>query len=149
MENPMPVLTNGCQAKRNDKLAKTMNIEELRKICLSIKGVEECLPFDNDTPVYKVMGKMVAYYSLTPKGGNFFVNLKCNPERSTELRERYEGVTKPYHVGDTLKWNSIYIESDVPDNLICELVYHSVDEVIAGLSKKLQAEYKNLLTEKF
>jgi len=119
-----------------------MNIEELREICMSVKGVEECLPFDNDTPVYKVMGKMFAYYSLTPKNGDFFVNLKCNPERSFDLREQYAGVTKGYHVGDTLKWNSVYIQSDVPDKLIRELVLHSVDEVIANLSKKKQDEYR-------
>ena len=120
-----------------------MNIEELRKICLSVKGAEECLPFDDDTPVYKVMGKMFAYYSLTPKGGRFFVNLKCYPERSVELRERYEGVTKGYHAGDTLKWNSVYLQNDVPDSVIRELVYHSVEEVVANLPKKLQAAYKD------
>ena len=120
-----------------------MNIEELREICLSIKGVEECLPFDDDTPVYKVMGKMFAYFSLTPKGGLFFVNLKCNPERSVELRERYEGVTKGYHAGDTLKWNSVYIQKDVPDSVIHELVLHSVEEVVANLPKKLQTAYKD------
>jgi predicted DNA-binding protein (MmcQ/YjbR family) len=119
-----------------------MNIEELREICLSVKGAEECLPFDDDTPVYKLMGKMFAYYSLTPKGGNFFVNLKCSPARSAELREQYEGVVKGYHAGDTLKWNSVYIQSDLPDRLIRELVYHSVCEVIAALPKKMQAEYR-------
>ncbi|MDR3266410.1 MAG: MmcQ/YjbR family DNA-binding protein, partial [Tannerella sp.] len=86
-----------------------MNIEELREICLSVQGVEECLPFDDDTPVYKVMGKMFAYYVLTPKGGEFFVNLKCNPQRTVELREHYEGITRAYHAGDTLKWNSVFI----------------------------------------
>jgi predicted DNA-binding protein (MmcQ/YjbR family) len=121
-----------------------MNIEELRDVCLSVRGVKECLPFDDDTPVYKVMNKMFAYYALTPRGGEFFVNLKCNPERSEELREQYEGITKGYHAGDTLKWNSVYIESDVPDELIRKLVYHSVDEVVNALSKKKKEEYKNL-----
>ncbi|MDR0811574.1 MAG: MmcQ/YjbR family DNA-binding protein [Paludibacter sp.] len=120
-----------------------MNIEELRDVCLSVRGVEECLPFDDDTPVYKVMGKIFAYYALTPRGGRFFVNLKCNPDRSTELRERYEGVTKAYHSGDTLKWNSVYIESDVPDTLIRELIHHSVNEVMNALPKKKREEYKN------
>ncbi|MDR2511919.1 MAG: MmcQ/YjbR family DNA-binding protein [Bacteroidales bacterium] len=122
-----------------------MNIEQLREICLSVPGCVECLPFDDDVPVYKVMGKMFAYYSLTPKGGKFFVNLKCNPERSIELRNRYEGVVRGYHAGDTLKWNSVYLESDIPDALIRELIDHSVNEVIMALPKVKQAEYGKLI----
>jgi len=121
-----------------------MNIEDLRNFCLSVRGVEECLPFDEDTPVYKVMGKMFAYYPLTPKYGEFFVNLKCNPDRSVELREQFNGITKPYHVCDTLKWNTVFIQKDVPDELIKELVFHSVDEVINNLPKKKREEYLNL-----
>ncbi|MDR1516612.1 MAG: MmcQ/YjbR family DNA-binding protein [Dysgonamonadaceae bacterium] len=121
-----------------------MNIEQLREICLSVPGVEECMPFDDDTPVYKVMGKMFAFYPLTPKDGEFLVVMKCNPERSAALREQYEGVTKGYYAGDNLKWNSVYLNRDLPDSLIRELVFHSVDEVIAALPKKKQAEYRGI-----
>ena len=41
-----------------------MNIEEFREYCLAVKGAEECMPFDNQTLVYKVMGKMFTYVSL-------------------------------------------------------------------------------------
>jgi len=122
-----------------------MNIEQLRECCLAVRGVEECLPFDEDTPVYKIMGKMFAYYSITPHDGKFLVNLKCAPERSVELRERYQGVTKPYHTADTLKWNSVNIQSDIPDALIVELVQHSVSEVINALPKKKKEEYFQIL----
>lgn len=118
-----------------------MNIEELREECLKIKGAEECFPFDEDTMVFKVMGKMFAFAGLTPKNGDFFVSMKCNPDRSAELRERYAGITKGYYCGNNLKWNSVYLNSGVPDNLIKELIQHSVNEVISALSKKLQKEY--------
>jgi len=132
----------------NLEIAYCMNLEELREKCLSVRGVEECLPFDEDTPVYKIMGKMFAYYSITPHGGEFFVNLKCAPDRSVELRERYQGVKKPYHAADTLKWNSVYIQGDVPDAVITELVNHSVDEVIAALPKKKREEYFDFINKK-
>jgi len=118
-----------------------MNIEQLRDECLKIKGAEECFPFDEDTMVFKVMGKMFAFASLTPKNGDFFVSMKCAPERSAELRERYQGVTKGYYCGNNLKWNSVFLTRDVPDKLIKELIQHSADEVVSGLSKKLQKEY--------
>jgi predicted DNA-binding protein (MmcQ/YjbR family) len=121
-----------------------MNIERYREICLSVKGAEESMPFDDDTPVYKVMGKVFAYYGLTPKDGRFVVSLKCDPERSAELREKYSGIGKPIHAADNLKWNSVYLESDVPDALISELTFHSAEEVVHNLPRYRQKEYENM-----
>jgi predicted DNA-binding protein (MmcQ/YjbR family) len=121
-----------------------MNIEELREHCLSVKGASESFPFDEDTLVFKIMGKMFAYIGLTPKNGEFFVNMKCDPEYAAELREQYNGIQRGYHTTGMM-WNSVYIESDVPDKLIKELVNHSVDEVIKKLPKKKQEEYRNML----
>ena len=53
-----------------------MNIEELREYCLSVKGATECMPFDEDTLVFKVMGKMFTYTGLRPKNGEFWANMK-------------------------------------------------------------------------
>ncbi|MDR1792207.1 MAG: MmcQ/YjbR family DNA-binding protein [Bacteroidales bacterium] len=119
-----------------------MNIETLREHCLAVKGAEECMPFGDDTLVYKIMGKMFAYFGLNPKDGNFVVSLKCHPERSAQLRERYSGITDPIHSAKTLKWNSVYIESDLPDEIIAQLVTHSAEEVIKALPKYKQKEYE-------
>ena len=118
-----------------------MNIEELREYCLSVKGATECFPFDEYVLVFKVMEKMFVYTDLNPKDGVFKINVKCDPERSVELRERYAGVIQGVHTR-SMMWNAIILESDVPDPLIRELIDHSVDEVIKKLSKKKQAEYR-------
>lgn len=120
-----------------------MNIEEFREHCMNVKGASESFPFDDTTLVFKVMDKMFAYCGLEPKDGEFFANMKCDPERAAELRARYEGVQPGYHAAKKM-WNSVYLQSDVPDELIVELLHHSVDEVIAKLSKKKQEEYRNL-----
>ena len=120
-----------------------MNIEEFREYCLSIKGSSESLPFLNhNVLVFKVMNKMFAYIPLEPKDGVFKVDLKCNPEKSVELREKYYGITKTDF--KTLLWNLVTLESDVPDELIKELVNHSVEEVIKKLPKRKQEEYYQL-----
>lgn len=120
-----------------------MNIEEFREYCLSIKGSAESLPFlGHNILVYKVMGKMFVYISLEPKNGIFKANLKCEPERSIELREKYNGITETDF--RTPLWNQVTLESDVPDELIRELIQHSVDEVIKKLSKKKREEYRLL-----
>jgi predicted DNA-binding protein (MmcQ/YjbR family) len=118
-----------------------MNIEQLREYCISIKGATESFPFDETTLVFKVMEKMFAYIGLEPKDGRFAVNLKCNPEKSIELRERYQGINNGIHTPHGFLWNAVYLESDVPDGLIQELITHSVEEVIKKLPKKKQAEY--------
>lgn len=120
-----------------------MNIEEFREYCISIKGSTESLPFiGHNILVFKVMSKMFAYIALEPKSGTFEANLKCNPEKSIELREEYKGINETDF--KTPLWNLITLESDVPDKLIRELIHHSADEVIKTLSKKKQEEYSTM-----
>lgn len=120
-----------------------MNIEEAREACLSIKGANESFPFGDDVLVYKVMDKMFAYMGLDSKDGEFWLNLKCDPEKAIELREQYTGVMPGYH-SNKKYWNTVVLESDVSDDLIKELIQHSVDEVIKKLSKVKQEEYNSL-----
>ena len=123
-----------------------MNIEEVREACITIKGAFEGFPFGGDVLVYKVMDKMFAYMGLDSKDGEFWLNLKCDPEKAIELRERYSGIRPGYH-SNKKYWNTIVIDSDVPDKLIVELIQHSVDEVITKLPKTKQSEYHNLKQE--
>ncbi len=120
-----------------------MNIEEVREACISIKGATEGFPFGEDTLVYKVMDKMFAYMGLESRDGEFWLNVKCDPEKAIELRELYTGIRPGYH-SNKKYWNTIVIESDVPDKVISELIQHSVDEVIKKLPKVKQTEYNNL-----
>ena len=125
-----------------------MNIEELRDCCLTIKGAEECTTFGEDFLSYKIMNKVFAFFHLIPKEGEHFVVLKCDPDKTVELREKYQGVTKGRYTGPTLTWNSVYIQRDVPDALIADLISHSVEEVVKKLPKKKQEEYWALNSEK-
>lgn len=121
-----------------------MNIEELREYCLSVKGASESFPFDEEVLVFKIMEKMFAFTSIAPKNGCFSVALKCNPDRSELLREQYAGIGKSHYGGNSLLWNGVELEGDVPDELIRELVDHSIEEVLKKLPKKKQEEYRNL-----
>ena len=118
-----------------------MNIEAFRDYCLSKQYVTECFPFDEDTLVFKVAEKMFTATSLKKwESGDRSVNLKCDPERSLELRDRYEGIIPGYHMNKK-HWNTVTIEhGDVPEPLIQELIDHSYDLVIRSLTKKKQRE---------
>lgn len=42
-----------------------MNLEDLKKFCLSLNGTEEKMPFDNKTLVFTVKGKMFCLTDIT------------------------------------------------------------------------------------
>ena len=123
-----------------------MDIEEIREFCLSVKGAEECFPFDETVLVFKVMDKMFAFMSLDRKERGFMINLKCDPEYAIELREQYEAVIPGYH-SNKKYWNSVYVEEVKKDVDLQKWILHSVDEVIKKLPKKKQEEYNNLKNE--
>jgi predicted DNA-binding protein (MmcQ/YjbR family) len=114
-----------------------MNIEEFRDYCLSKKYVTECFPFDAHTLVFKVAGKMFSLSGLERSPTQ--VNLKCNPEKSIMLREEYSDIIEAFHMSK-IHWNTVMIESGLPNNFIKELIDHSYDLVVKGMTKKKQKE---------
>lgn len=113
-----------------------MNIESLREYCLSLKGVTEGFPFDEETLVFKVGGKM---FALTSLGGPLSVNLKCDPEKAIELRENFPQVVPGYHMNKK-HWNTVNIDDSIPDALIQEWIDDSYGLVVASLPRKIRAE---------
>lgn len=112
-----------------------MNIEEIREYCIAKEFVEETFPFDEDTLVFKVMGKMFLLISLNES--NHF-NVKCDPEYAVELRERYTEIIPGWHMNKTL-WNTVYVDGSLPKKLLMDLIDHSYAEVVKKLPKKTQA----------
>jgi predicted DNA-binding protein (MmcQ/YjbR family) len=119
---------------------KDMNLETYYEYCLYKKGVTEHFPFDEDTLVFKVGGKMFALSSLSQwEKGEPSVNLKCNPDRAEELRAQYDDIKPGYHMSK-VHWNTIAVNAAVPDAMIKELTDHSYELVFKSLTKKIQGE---------
>jgi predicted DNA-binding protein (MmcQ/YjbR family) len=108
-----------------------MNIEEFRDYCILKAGVTEETPFGPDTLVFKVGGKVFALTDLVTFTS---INLKCDPERAIELRERYHAIKPGYHMNKK-HWNTVLIDNSLNDPLIKELIDHSYELVVAGLPK--------------
>jgi predicted DNA-binding protein (MmcQ/YjbR family) len=111
-----------------------MNIEEIREHCMKKKGVTESFPFDEDTLVFKVMGKMFLLTSLSDPGS---FNVKCDPEKAIELREKYDCVLPGYHMNKKM-WNTIVIDGTVSKSLLKEWIDDSYRLVVEKLPKKLR-----------
>lgn len=113
-----------------------MDIEFYRNYCLQKAGVTESFPFDEETLVFKVMNKM---FALADVDLFVSVNLKCDPERAVELREQYPAVQPGYHM-NKVHWNTIQIDGSLSNAMICELIDHSYELIVASLPKKLRLE---------
>lgn len=119
-----------------------MNIETIREYCLSKKGAEEDYPFDEETLVFKVRGKMFALIPLEKIP--LQINLKCDPEKAIELREKYEDVLPGWHMSKK-HWNTIILEGNIRWNDLKDWIDHSYDEVVKGLKKAEQNKIKKTI----
>lgn len=118
-----------------------MDLYQLRDYCLAKPGVEETFPFDEHTLVFKVMGKMFALTGLD--NPELSVNLKCDPQRSEELREQYPEVQPGYHMSK-IHWNTVSFEGSLSNALLRELIDHSYELVVRSLPKRQQLLLQSL-----
>ena len=109
-----------------------MNIEELREYCLNKKGVTESFPFDENTLVFKVLGKM---FLLTDLVDEFSMNVKCDPEKALELREHHSSVKPGYHMNKKY-WNTVIIDGSVDDAVLKTWIDDSYRLVVESLPRK-------------
>lgn len=116
-----------------------MHIESIRLYCLSKKGTTESFPFDSDTLVFKVVGKMFALCAL--EKFPLQISLKCDPDYAQILREKYpEAITGAYHM-NKMHWNMV-IPDSLSEKTVKHLINHSYELVVAKLPKKLKTELR-------
>ena len=73
------------------------------------------------------------------------VVVKMDPDYAIELRDKYQGIVGAFHWNKKY-WSEVHFDTDVPDQLVYELIDHSLSEVLRKLPKKIQAEYAALQT---
>lgn len=110
-----------------------MNAEEIREYCLKKPYSEEGFPFDSETLVFKVCGKMFLLLSLD--SNPLQINLKCEPSTAIQLRERYTSVLPGYHMNKD-HWNTILLDGAVPRKTVQTWIDESYRLVVNTLPKK-------------
>src|SRR5436305_6525127 len=109
-----------------------MDTVEFREYCLTKAKVTEGMPFGETVLVFKVAGKIFALMSLDEVPAT--ANLKCNPDLALELRDRYEEVRPGYHMNKK-HWNTVEIDSGIPDTELRKMIDHSYELVVKSLPK--------------
>ena len=109
-----------------------MTFDALRAYCLGLPGTTEDQPFGPDVLVFKVKGKLFALLNLD--GPPFSVNLKCDPEKAIELRERYAAVVPGYHMNKQ-HWNTVDLAGDASSEDLRAWIDDSYRLVVQSLKK--------------
>jgi predicted DNA-binding protein (MmcQ/YjbR family) len=86
-------------------------------------------PFGEEVAVYKTGDKMFAL--VAEKSDPVRISLKCDPQLSTVLRERYESVMPGYHLNKK-HWNTIILTGQLSWEEIQDLIRHSY-QLITGI----------------
>ena len=110
-----------------------MNIDQLRKLCLSFLGATEQIQW-GDNLLFKVGGKMFAVTRLEP--AKVWLSLKASPDNFAELTERPGVIPAPYLA--RANWISLESADALPDAEIAQLLRESYELVLAKLPCKLR-----------
>jgi predicted DNA-binding protein (MmcQ/YjbR family) len=112
---------------------KTMDMEWLRKICLSLPGTTEQVQWGNDL-LFKVHGKMFAITPLEP--APVCLAFKCSDDAFAELTERPNIIPAPYLA--RAKWVALETRDAIAREELAELLQNSYQLVLAKLPKRLR-----------
>lgn len=100
-----------------------MTKEKLIEYALTFSGAAADSPFEDDfeTVVLRHYDTGKWFGLIMLHDGKYIVNLKCEPLNAEFLRDVYKGVIPAYHM-NKIHWNSVYLDSDVPDEEIFNMV---------------------------
>lgn len=103
-----------------------MDHKSVEEYVLGMPGAVRDYPFGEEVAVYKVSDKM---FALIPEGKSpVRISLKCDPQLSTILRDKYESVMPGYHLSKK-HWNTIVLSGQLPWEDIQGLILHSYNLV--------------------
>jgi predicted DNA-binding protein (MmcQ/YjbR family) len=119
-----------------------MNYDFIQAHCLSKKGAEEDYKQEWDAIRYAVRGKMFALVCNDGEG-RAVISVKHTPENGEELREKYADIVPGYYLNKT-HWSSVFLNGNVPETVLKQMLDESHELVLRSLSKKTQNEILNL-----
>ncbi len=106
-----------------------MDHKTVEDYVLSMPKAWRDYPFGEGVAVYKVGDKM---FALIPEDKNpVRISLKCDPQLSRLLRDKYTEVMEGYHLNKK-HWNTIILSGQLSWDEAQALIRHSYDLVVGG-----------------
>lgn len=114
-----------------------MDLEQIRDYALQFKESSEGFPFDSDTLVFKVAGKMFLLVSLERNPLRF--SFKHLPEDGLQYREEYPAVEGAYHMNKK-HWSMVNLDGSIAPEVLIRWIKNSHDLIVSSLPKYKQKE---------
>jgi predicted DNA-binding protein (MmcQ/YjbR family) len=114
-----------------------MDPTDLRAWCLGRPGAVEEFPFRPGVSVFKVAGKMFALSALEQVP--LTVSVKCEPDLAVALRDSYDAIRPGYHLNKR-HWNTVTLDTGLPDQLVRDMIEDSYDLVVSALPKRTREQ---------
>jgi predicted DNA-binding protein (MmcQ/YjbR family) len=110
-------------------MPQPMEHKEVEDYILEMPNAVREYPFGEEVAVYKVNDKMFALIAEGSKPVR--LSLKCDPQLSVVLREKYETVMAGYHLNKK-HWNTIVLSGQLDWEEVQGLIRHSYDLVLGN-----------------
>lgn len=117
-------------------MTTALDFNSLKTYCLAKAGSSLDFPFGPEVAVFRVAGKMFAL--CDPEQQPLKINLKCDPQLASLLRENYQAVAPGWHMNKR-HWNTVTVGSDLGDAEVYDQIDRSYELIVASLPKKVQA----------
>jgi predicted DNA-binding protein (MmcQ/YjbR family) len=118
-----------------------MEYDFIQAHCLAKRGAEEDYKQEWDAIRYAVRGKMFALVGNNGEGIPI-ISVKHDPEHGMELREKYPDIVPGYYL-NKMHWSSVFLNGNLPEEVLKQMLDKSYDLVFRSLSRKIQNEILN------
>ena len=115
-----------------------MKYDWMDAYCLSKTGAEKEYKIEWDAVRYMVGDKMFVLTGCDKEGAPL-ITLKADPATGQMLRQQYKDIVPGYYMNKQ-HWNSVYVQGDVPDDVLRRMIDESYALVLGGLSAKKRRE---------
>lgn len=120
-----------------------MKYQWIEEYCLSKTAVEKDFKIEWDAIRYLLCDKMFLMQCEDNQGRNI-ITVKLKPERGELLRNEYPESIFPGYYMNKIHWNSLDLNSHVPDQLVREMIDESYDLIFKALPKAKRLEIELL-----
>ena len=118
-----------------------MKYEGLESYCLSKNAAVKDYKEEWQATRFMIRGKMFLMLG-GDKQGTPIASLKLEPAYGDFVRHEYKDVIPGYYM-NKLHWNSIYMDGEVPDDILRDMIDRSYDLILNSLPKHQRIEIES------
>ena len=110
---------------------------DLLAYLLAQPGTSHDTPYGPGVVVARVGKKIFCHIGVDDRP--LTISIKCRPALALQYRAEYPAVQAGYHLNKQ-HWNTVLLDGSIPEAMVRQMVDHSYELVLAGLSKAERAE---------